>query len=63
MKKVDTWLTDNINNLYSLENEQQYLDAVEVRGHRFILKDRAKKYLMDEAEKVLLNKKFRKRVK
>ena len=42
-----------MDDLYHLENEQQYLDAVEVRGHRFLLKKKAEKYLLDIAHKLL----------
>ena len=63
MEMIDRWVNENIDNLYSLNNEKHYLNAVKVRGHRSILKHRAIHYLLDEAEKVVLNKKIRRRMK
>ena len=60
---MESWLNDNIDELFNLENKGKYLKAVGVRGHEKRLKDKAKKYLMEHAEKVLLNKKRRARSK
>ena len=56
MRKIERWVDENIHQLYELNNEKHYLNAVGVRGHRFILKQKAKKYLLDEANRVLNNK-------
>ena len=61
---MDEWLDANIDSLFmNLDNKQKYLKAVGVRGHDWRLKDKAKKYLMEHAEKLLLNKKRRARSK
>ena len=38
MNKLDDWIEDNLDELYSLNNEEHYLSAIEVRGHQYILK-------------------------
>ena len=60
---INSWIDDNLNKLYYLNNERHYLRAVEIRGDRYRLKLRAKKYLLDKAQELLLNKMRRRRLK
>ena len=63
MLAIDQWLRDNIDDLFHLDNIEHYLEAVGVRGHIEILKEKARAYLLAEAENLLLNKNRRRRVK
>ena len=63
MRLLDMWLDETIDQLYHLNDEKRYLKAVEVRGHRHLLKQKAKKYLLAEAEKLIHNKLRRRRCK
>ena len=63
MNRLYCWLDENIEELYDLNNEDHYLDAVGVRGHRQILLQRAREYLIDEAQKIVMNKLRRRRFK
>ena len=49
MGKVDGWLDDHIDDIYHLNNEQIYLSGIGVRGHRSVLKEKAKTYLFKVA--------------
>ena len=60
---LENWLDNDIDDIYHLDNEQTYLRAVEVRGHRFRLEARCKSYLLAVANKILRNKYRRKRLK
>ena len=53
MRKLESWLEDHIDEFYHLNNEEKYLGAVGVRGHQFLLKDKARKYLIIKANEVL----------
>ena len=63
MHFTDVWLDEHIDRLYKLNDEGKFLKAVGVRGHRYILKQKAKKYMMDKVEAMLKNKYIRRRVK
>ena len=63
MRFINNWIDESIEKLYRLKNERHYLRAVEIRGDRYRLKQRAKKYLMDKAQDILLNKGRRRRLK
>ena len=49
--------------IYGLDKEAQYLRAIGVRGHQFLLKERCKTYLLNKANEVLRNKYRRRRLK
>jgi len=38
MTQLEEWVDENLDDLYSLNNEEHYLSAIEVRGHQYILK-------------------------
>ena len=48
MEWTNNWLDENIADLYHLNNEPRYLQAIGVRGHRSILQNKAKHYMMDK---------------
>jgi len=63
MRYLDIWLETNIDNLFYLNNVNHYRSAIGVRGHDYILKFKARNYLLTEANKILSNKLRRRRVK
>jgi len=63
MRRLSIWLENDIDDIFHLNNVDHYRKAIGVRGHDYILKFKARNYLLTEANKVLSNKLRRRRVK